>query len=180
VALDQQADRGQPCSELQVLARSPTTLALQAENLLPVWPQRVGKTHLAIAITMAMIEQDQPCRFFPGPRSVQAAAEAEASYELPRPCIQKVGSRLRLAGDPTTSATMRRNELEHLVLFELNLPPLRTRSLLYLQTAVPRVDHDFSKWIQTVQSGGPVGAPLHIVGIKGESYVRKECCWQGF
>jgi DNA replication protein DnaC len=31
----------------------------------------VGKTHLAIAITMAMIEQDQACRFFPATALVQ-------------------------------------------------------------------------------------------------------------
>jgi len=49
--------------ELQVLSRSHTWL-LQAENLLLFGPSGVGKTHLAIAITMAMIEQDQACRFF--------------------------------------------------------------------------------------------------------------------
>ena len=50
--------------ELQVLARSHTWL-LQAENLLLFGPSGVGKTHLAIDIVMAMIEQDQPCSFFP-------------------------------------------------------------------------------------------------------------------
>jgi DNA replication protein DnaC len=51
------------CQELQVLSRSHTWL-LQAENLLLIGPSGVGKTHLAIAIMMAMIEQiqDRRCR----------------------------------------------------------------------------------------------------------------------
>jgi DNA replication protein DnaC len=62
---------------------------LQAENLLLFGPSGVGKTHLAIAITMAMIEQDQACRFFPATALVQLLQKAKANYELPA-VIQKL------------------------------------------------------------------------------------------
>ncbi len=41
--------------------------------------------HLAMAITMAMIEQDQACRFFPATALVQLLHKAKASNELPAP-----------------------------------------------------------------------------------------------
>ena len=58
-----------------MLSRSHTWL-LQAENLLLFGPSGVGKTHLAIAITMAMIEQDQACRFFSATALVQLMQKA--------------------------------------------------------------------------------------------------------
>ncbi|QNI69418.1 istB-like ATP binding family protein [Cyanobium sp. NS01] len=67
-----------------MLSRSHTWL-VQAENLLLFGPSGVGKTHLAIAITMAMIAQDQPCRFFPATALVQLLQKAKASLELPAP-----------------------------------------------------------------------------------------------
>jgi DNA replication protein DnaC len=68
--------------ELQGLARQ-TTWLLQAENLLLFGPSGVGKTHLAIAITMAMAAQDQACRFFPATTLVQLLQKAKAAYDLP-------------------------------------------------------------------------------------------------
>jgi DNA replication protein DnaC len=47
------------------------TWLVQAENLLLFGPTNVGKTHLAIAIPMAMIEQDQDYSFFPATALVQ-------------------------------------------------------------------------------------------------------------
>ena len=46
-------------------------IPVQAENLLLFGPTNVGKTHLAIAIPMAMIEQDQDYSFFPATALVQ-------------------------------------------------------------------------------------------------------------
>jgi DNA replication protein DnaC len=87
--------------ELQVLSRSHTWL-LQAENLLLFGPKGVRKTHLAIAITMAIIEQDQACRFCPATGLVQLLQKAKANFSLPplraqipagdlQPAIPRVG-----------------------------------------------------------------------------------------
>ena len=43
----------------------------------------MGKIHLAIAITMAMIEQNQACRFFSDTALAQLMLMAKASFELP-------------------------------------------------------------------------------------------------
>ena len=55
---------------------------LQAENLLLFGPSGDGKTHLAITITMTMIEQDQACRFFPVMALVQLLQNAKTSFAL--------------------------------------------------------------------------------------------------
>jgi DNA replication protein DnaC len=67
------------------LARQ-TTWLLQAENLLLFGPSGDGKTHLAIAITMAMAAQDQACRFFSATTLVQLLQKA-----LPRPQAERAG-----------------------------------------------------------------------------------------
>jgi hypothetical protein len=67
-----------------------TTWLLQTENLLLFSPSGVGKTHLAIAITMAMAAQDQACRFFPATTLVQLLQKA-----LPRPQAERAGGTRR-------------------------------------------------------------------------------------
>jgi DNA replication protein DnaC len=91
-----------------VLARSHTWL-LQAENLLLFGPSGVGKTHLAIAITMDMIEQDHASLFFPATAVVQLLQKAKASFEL-QALIQKLDRYSLLAIDDISY--VRRSELE--------------------------------------------------------------------
>jgi DNA replication protein DnaC len=138
--------------ELQVLSRSHTWL-LQAENLLLFGPSGVGKTHLAIAITMAMIEQDQACRFFPATALVQLLQKAKASFELPA-LIQKLDRYALLVIDDISY--VRRSELK-----TSNQP--------------------FREWHEILPSGSMTVAAVdrlvrhcHIVGIKGESYRQKQ------
>ncbi|MCP9781401.1 MULTISPECIES: ATP-binding protein [Synechococcales] len=58
----------------------------------------MSNTHLAIAITMAMMEQDQSCLFFPATALVQLLQKAKASYELPA-LLQKLDSYALPGGD---------------------------------------------------------------------------------
>ncbi len=76
----------------------------------------MGKTHLAIAITMAMIEQDQACRFFPATSLLHLLQMAKASYELPA-LIQRLDRYALLVIDVVSY--VRRSELETSMLFEL-------------------------------------------------------------
>jgi len=154
-----------------VLARSHTWL-LQAENLLLFGPSGVGKTHLAIAITMAMIELDQPCRFFPATALVQLLQKAKASYELPA-MIQKLDRYALLVIDDISY--VRRSELETSVLFELICHRYERRSLLVTS------NQPFREWDTIFPSGSMTVAAVdrlvhhcHIVGIKGESYRQKQ------
>ena len=156
--------------ELQVLSRSHTWL-LQAENLLLFGPSGVGKTHLAIAITMAMIEQDQACRFFPATALVQLLQKAKASFELPA-LIQKLDRYSLLVIDDISY--VRRNELETSVLFELICHRYERKSLLVTS------NQPFREWDEIFPSGTMTVAAVdrlvhhcHIVGIKGDSYRQK-------
>ena len=156
--------------ELQVLSRSHTWL-LQAENLLLFGPSGVGKTHLAIAITMAMIEQDQACRFFSATALVQLMQKAKASFELPA-LIQKLDRYALLVIDDISY--VRRSELETSVLFELICHRYERKSLLVTS------NQPFREWDEIFPSGSMTVAAVdrlvhhcHIVGIKGESYRQK-------
>jgi len=77
-------------------------------------PSGVARDPLAISHHNGdLIEQDQPCRFFPATLLVTAAAEGKASYELPGR-HPGVGMRLRLAGIDDIQLRAARNELENL------------------------------------------------------------------
>ena len=100
---------------------------MQAENLLLFGPSGVGKTHLAIAITMAMAAQDQACRFFPATALVQLLQKAKAAYDLPA-MLQKLDRYALLVIDDISY--VRRSELETSVLFELICHRYERKSLL--------------------------------------------------
>ncbi len=117
-----------------MLSRSHTWL-LQAEKLLLLGPSWVGKTPLAIAVTMAMIEQDQPRRFFPAMALVQLLQKAKASYELPA-LIQKLDRYSLLV--IYDISYVRRSELETSVLFELICHCYERRSLLVISNLLFR------------------------------------------
>jgi DNA replication protein DnaC len=153
-----------------VLSRSHTWL-LQAENQLLFGPSGVGKTHLAIAITMAMTKQDQACRFFPANALVQLLQKAKASYELPA-LIQKLDRYALLVIDDTSY--VRRSELETSVLFELIYHRYEGKSPLVTS------NQPFREWDEIFPSGSMTVAAVdrlvhhgHIVGIMGESYRQK-------
>jgi DNA replication protein DnaC len=76
---------------------------------------------------MAMIEQDQACRFFPATALVQLLQKAKASYELAA-VIQKLDRYSLLVIDDISY--VRRNELETSVLFELICHRYGRKSLL--------------------------------------------------
>jgi DNA replication protein DnaC len=128
----------------------------------------VGKTHLAIAVTMAMIEQDQPFRFFPATALVQLLQKAKASYELPA-LIQKPDRYSLLVTDDISY--VRRSELETSVLFEQFCHRYERKSLLV------NSNQPFWEWDEILPSGSMTVAAIyrlvhhcHIVGIEGESY----------
>ena len=132
----------------------------------------MGKTHLAIAITMAMIEQDQACRFFPATALVQLLQKAKASFELPA-LIQKLDRYALLVIDDISY--VRRSELETSVLFELICHRYERRSLLVTS------NQPFREWDEIFPSGSMTVAAVdrlvhhcHIVGIQGESYRQKQ------
>ena len=156
--------------ELQGLARQ-TTWLLQAENLLLFGPSGVGKTHLAIAITMAMVQQDQPCRFFPATTLVQLLQKAKASYELPA-MLQRLDRYALLVIDDISY--VRRSELETSVLFELICYRYERKSLLVTSNQ-PFRDWDdiFPTGSMTVAAVDRLVHHCHIIGIKGESYRQK-------
>jgi DNA replication protein DnaC len=157
--------------DLQNLARH-TTWLQQAENVLLFGPSGVGKTHLAIAITMAMVQQDQYCRFFPATTLVQLLQKAKASYDLPA-MIQKLDRYALLVIDDI--GYVRRSEMETSVLFELICHRYERKSLLVTSNQ-PFRDWDdiFPNGSMTVAAVDRLVHHCHIVGIKGESYRQKE------
>ena len=144
---------------------------LQAENLLLFGPSGVGKTHLAIAITMAMVAQDQVCRFSPATALVQLLQKAKAAYDLPA-MLQKLDRYALLVIDDISY--VRRSELETSVLFELICHRYERKSLLVTS------NQPFREWDDIFPSGSMTVAGVdrlvhhcHIIGIKGECYRQK-------
>ncbi len=131
----------------------------------------MGKTHLAIAITMAMVAQDQVCRFFPAMTLVQLLQKAKAAYDLPAR-LQKLDRYSLLVIDDISY--VRRSELETSVLFELICHRYERKSLLVTS------NQPFREWYDIFPSGSMTVAAVdrlvhhcHIIGIKGESYRQK-------
>lgn len=131
----------------------------------------MGKTQLAIAITMAMIEQDQACRFLPATAFEQLLQKAKTSFELPT-LIQKLDRYGLLVIDDISY--VRRGELETAVLFELIYHRYERKSLLLTS------NQPFREWDEIFPCGSMNVAALdrlvhycHIVGIKGESCLQK-------
>ncbi len=153
-----------------MLSRSHISL-LQTENLLLFGPSGVGKTFLAMAVTMAMVEQDQPCSVFPATALMQFLQKAKAECELPA-LIKKQDRYSLLVIDDMTY--VRRSELETSVLFELICHRYGRKSLLVTSNQPFREwDEMFPSGPMTVGAGERLVHHCHIVGIKGESYWQK-------
>jgi DNA replication protein DnaC len=134
-------------------------------------PSGVGKTHLAIAITMAMAAQDQACRFFPATTLVQLLQKAKAAYDLPA-MLQKLDRYALLVIDDISC--VRRSELESSALFALICHRYKRKSLLITSNQPYREwDDIFTIGSMTVAAVDRLVNHCHIIGIKGESYHLK-------
>lgn len=132
----------------------------------------VGKTHLAIAIVLAQIGLDQPCRFYPATALVQELQKARADYSLPQALERLDRYPLLLIDD---IGYVRRDEQESSVLFELICHRYERRSLLIT------ANQPFTAWDEIFPSSSMTVAAVdrlvhhcHIVEISGDSHRRAE------
>jgi DNA replication protein DnaC len=143
-----------------------------AENLVLLGPSGVGKTHLAAAIGVSLVEQGFRVLFTKTTSLVQKLQASKGTYQLPE-AIAKLSRYDLLILDDIGYA--KKDELETSVLFELIADRYESGSMIITSNLA------FNDWSQifpdNMMTVAAVDRIVHhstIIKVSGDSYRRKE------
>jgi len=169
-AFDFQAINGADRNQLSALACE-TGWIEQARNLLLFGPSGVGKSHLAAAISHALIEQDLRVRYYAASALVQELQTAKQALRLSEALSKLDKYRLLVIDD---LGYVKRSEAETSVLFELIAHRYEAGSLLITS------NQPFSAWDNVFPDDMMAVAAIdrlihhaHVVELSGESYRKR-------
>lgn len=170
-AFDFQAIDGADRNQLSALACD-TGWIDQARNLLLFGPSGVGKSHLAAAISHALIEQGLRVRYYPASALVQELQTAKQGLRLTDALSKLDKYRLLVIDD---IGYVKRSEAETSVLFELIAHRYEAGSLLITS------NQPFSSWdsifpddMMAVAAVDRLIHHAHVVELSGQSYRKRE------
>ena len=169
-AFDFQAINGADRNQLSALACE-TGWIEQARNLLLFGPSGVGKSHLAAAISHALIEQGLRVRYYAASALVQELQTAKQALRLSEALSKLDKYRLLVIDD---LGYVKRSEAETSVLFELIAHRYEAGSLLITS------NQPFSAWDNVFPDDMMAVAAIdrlihhaHVVELSGESYRKR-------
>lgn len=169
-AFDFQAIDGADRNQLSTLACE-TSWIEQARNLLLFGPSGVGKSHLAAAISHALIEQGLRVRYYAASALVQELQTAKQALRLTEALSKLDKYRLLVIDD---IGYVKRSEAETSVLFELIAHRYEAGSLLITS------NQPFSAWDTVFPDDMMAVAAIdrlihhaHVVELSGESYRKR-------
>lgn len=169
-AFDFQAIDGADRNQLSALACE-TAWIDQARNLLLFGPSGVGKSHLAAAISHALIEQGQRVRYYAASTLVQELQTAKQALCLSDALSKLDKYRLLVIDD---IGYVKRSESETSVLFELIAHRYEAGSLLITSNQpFSAWDHIFPDDMMAVAAIDRLIHHAHVVELSGESYRKR-------
>ncbi len=151
--------------------RDNTQWALQADNVLLIGPSGVGKSHLAAALTLHLIEQGIRARWITATALVQHLQQAKQDLELMTAMTRFDKYRVLVIDD---LGYVRKSDSETQVLFEFIAHRYESGSLIVTS------NQPFSQWDQVfpdaLMTVAAIDRIIHhatIIEIDGDSYRRK-------
>ncbi len=156
----------------QVIAlRDNTQWASQADNVLLIGPSGVGKTHVAAALGMHLIEQGVRVKWIPATALVQLLQQAKKELDLMTAMTRLDKYRVLIIDD---IGYVKKTDSETQVLFEFIAHRYESGSLIITS------NQPFSQWDQifpdTMMTVAAIDRIIHhatIIEIDSESYRRK-------
>ncbi len=157
----------------QVIAlRDNTQWASQADNVLLIGPSGVGKTHVAAALGMHLIEQGVRVKWIPATALVQLLQQAKKELDLMTAMTRLDKYRVLIIDD---IGYVKKTDSETQVLFEFIAHRYESGSLIITS------NQPFSQWDQifpdTMMTVAAIDRIIHhatIIEIDSESYRRKK------
>ena len=144
----------------------------RSENLLFFGPGGTGKTHLAVAICNALLEQDVRVRYYQATTLVQEMQRARDELQLEKLFARLDRYSVLILDD---IGYVRKSEVETHVLFELIAHRYESKSMIITS------NHPFSDWDQifadTMMTVAAIDRLVHhsiIIELKGESFRKKQ------
>jgi DNA replication protein DnaC len=160
-----------PIQKKVIALREDTQWAQQNENVLLIGPSGVGKSHVAAALALNLIEQGVRARWMPATALVQHLQQAKKSLELMGAMTRLDKYRVLVIDD---IGYVRKSDSETQVLFEFIAHRYESGSLIVTS------NQPFSQWDQifpdALMTVAAIDRIIHhatILEINGQSYRKK-------
>lgn len=160
-----------PIQKKVIALRDDTQWARQADNVLLIGPSGVGKSHLAAALALHLIERGIRAKWMPATALLQHLQQAKKSLDLMTAMSRLDKYRVLIIDD---IGYVKKNDSETQVLFEFIAHRYESGSLIVTS------NQPFSQWDQifpdTMMTVAAIDRIIHhatIIEIDAESYRRK-------
>ena len=151
--------------------RDNTQWALPADNVLLIGPSGVGKSHVAAALGLHLIEQGIRVKWMPATARVQHLPPAQKARDLMTAMTRRDNYRVRVID---AMGYVKKTDSETQVLFELIAHRYERGSLMITSNPpFSQWDHSFPDTMMTVAAIDRIIHHASIIEIDSESYRRK-------
>lgn len=164
-------DLPQPVQKKVMALRDNTQWALQADNVLLIGPSGVGKSHVAAALGLHLIEQGIRVKWMPATALVQHLQQAKKALDLMTAMTRLNKYRVLVIDD---IGYIKKTDSETQVLFEFIAHRYESGSLMITSNQpFSQWDHIFPDTMMTIAAIDRMIHHATIIEIDSESYRRK-------